>query len=240
MLRRMLFLLLLAAAVGIPYFSSNSPGLSDRLNTWWNSQPAASDRAAGEARELIGAWDQPTGAAQPMEPIAPGAGPVPHAPIAKLADVLRFDVSPDWVRANWPRSSTVLGEADSYALRVPLLSGTSIDDVAGAITYYFDPQQRVTRIFLNGRTGDPRKIVALARSRFQMLPRMPRTQGEQLYQYRWNDQPVGELAIRPADTFSHADPYANYRVELDVLVPGQPGPARPLEPLFSARPSLFQ
>lgn len=245
-MRKLIFLILFVAAVGIPIAATNSGNIRERVGKLFQGGATPTDPASNEARSIIAGWGGQGDIATVVGndelgmPGAPRKGSVPPPTVAELSQLLRFDVSPDWVRSNWASNSTALGEPDTYALRVPVFTGTAMNDVAGAVTYYFDEQRRVSRIFLNGRTGDPSKLIDLARARFQMQPQRPRTQGEQLFQYRWNDEPVGELAIRPADRFSHEDPYSNYRVELDVFATGQPGNNAPQRSLFGTRPSSLQ
>ena len=45
----------------------------------------------------------------------------------------------------WPRVTTVPQFALA-GLRVPLVTGTQIDDLAGSLTYYFDRTDQVQRI----------------------------------------------------------------------------------------------
>ena len=48
-----------------------------------------------------------------------------------------------------------LAELDVQGYRVPLVTGTSRDDLAGSLTYYFDKTHHVTHIHFRGTTGDP-------------------------------------------------------------------------------------
>ena len=41
-----------------------------------------------------------------------------------LDEVLRFDLTPDWILHRWPRVSTGLAQLDLQGYRVPLVSGT--------------------------------------------------------------------------------------------------------------------
>ena len=44
--------------------------------------------------------------------------PVEGTPTFNLADVLRLDISKEWVYQRWPRKSTALSELDLYGVRV--------------------------------------------------------------------------------------------------------------------------
>ena len=74
-------------------------------------------------------------------------------PVATLEGVLRFDITPRWVMDNWPHVSTTRTDGELDGLRVPLITGTRPQDVAGSLTYYFDKQRVVQRIALDGSRG---------------------------------------------------------------------------------------
>ena len=67
-------------------------------------------------------------------------------PMPSLAEVLRFDVTVAWVMQRWPRVSTGLPYLQLQGYRVPLVTGTTVADLAGSLTYYFNAQQQVQRI----------------------------------------------------------------------------------------------
>ena len=70
--------------------------------------------------------------------IPAGPSPLETLPTPTLAEVLRFDVTVEWVMQRWPRVSTGLPYLQLQGYRVPLVSGTSLRDVAGSLTYYFN------------------------------------------------------------------------------------------------------
>jgi hypothetical protein len=73
--------------------------------------------------------------------------------------LLSFDITPAWVMNNWQRVSTRLAEFDLEGLRVPLVTGTEVDDLVGTMTYYFDRRQTLQRIAFDGFTGEPTPLV---------------------------------------------------------------------------------
>jgi hypothetical protein len=83
-----------------------------------------------------------------------------------LAEVLRFDVTAAWILGRWPWVSAGLAQLDLQGYRVPVLTGAGEDDVAGALTYYFNARQQVQRITFYGTTGDPDKLIRLLAARF--------------------------------------------------------------------------
>lgn len=80
--------------------------------------------------------------------------------------LLSFGVTQDWIRGNWNRVSTRLGELDLQGWRVPYSGGA--DDFVGSVTYYFDRRRQVQRIILHGYTSNPGELVQLAESHYRM------------------------------------------------------------------------
>ena len=81
-------------------------------------------------------------------------------PINDLSSVLRFDVYPNWVKANWERVAVVPGDFGMEGLRVPLVTGNGSADLSGSMTYYFDERHQVQRICFQGWTGDASPLVS--------------------------------------------------------------------------------
>jgi hypothetical protein len=77
-----------------------------------------------------------------------------------IEEAFRFDLTPEWVGAHWPRVSTVLGGPKQLGMRVAYASGTGRDDVAGSLTYYFSEHHQLERLTFTGLTGDPRRLLA--------------------------------------------------------------------------------
>jgi hypothetical protein len=218
--KRVRFLTMLAAAVGIPYAWFNENFAAPAKKVWHSLKgeysPAASPPLA----------DHP-GSGMPMPPGTPGspshASPLDPpataaAPTFQLADVLRFDVNRRWITERWGRVSTVRSDQDLEGLRVPLVTGTAMHDIAGSLTYYFDPQQQVRRITLHGHTGDERPLVGMGSQRFQLRPEGSLAAG--MYVMRWNGKPVNVLRITHAPIVRHNSPNARLRVELELNDPG--------------------
>jgi len=143
--RKLLFPVILATAAGAPYAVMEddwSNAAKEKLQGLWPD---------GESAERPGATVAPIGNLDAVEP-APEykseftigryaesprtdlhetlAGP----PVSDLNDVIRFDVSPGWVTSRWPRVTTTLAESGMEGLRVPLVTGTKVDDLAGGLT----------------------------------------------------------------------------------------------------------
>jgi hypothetical protein len=220
---------LLAASIAVPYVATNAPKWSERLH----APPAAAAPAAGDS-----ATPQPAGAAQPPpQPNAalyPTIAPLEGATMNSLADVLRMDVTKEWVYQRWARKSTALAELDLYGIRVPLVTGTQLHDLAGSLTYFFGIDGRLQRISFRGRTGDTTQLVALAHQRFAMQPQTTVIAGEQLLQARNGETVVSQLRTRPAPVLWSSSPHESFTVELDVQ---DPATARPLPADASPTPT---
>jgi hypothetical protein len=114
-------------------------------------------------------------------------------PTVSLTEVLRYDVTPAWVVARWPRVATVVGELEWSGMRVPLITGEGPQDIVGSLTYYFDNQQQLTRILLEGYCGDERGLVTLAIQGFNLQPEASLHGG--LFVSRWSRQPVSVMIV---------------------------------------------
>jgi hypothetical protein len=231
--------LLLAASVGVPYVASNTMEWTEQLRG--GRAPVA---AAALAPPADAAATQPPATAMP--PVAsqvaapaltspplqgPGANlfptpaPLVGTPTHSIADVLRFDVSRDWVYQQWPRKSTAMAELDLYGVRVPLVTGTQLYDLAGSLTYYFGLDGRVKRLTFTGRTGDTTQLAAIAHQRFGLQAQATPIAGEQLLQYRNGNDVISELRTRPAPVLWASTPHDSFAVE---LVLQDPATAKPL------------
>lgn len=136
-------------------------------------------------------------------------------PSPSLAEVLNFNLTVDWVMRRWPRVSTGLPELQLQGYRVPLVTGTSMADVAGSLTYYFNAQQRMQRITLRGTTGDPSALVTLLASQFRFVRRVTNDPGVVLYEaVDSSNQPAGALKIRSARVIKANQPYTRFEIEL--------------------------
>jgi Family of unknown function (DUF6690) len=216
MLKRLFFLTVVVGAIGLPYLASSSNGL-------WTSISSQFKAPAGEASAAPPAGFATTaGAGNGAFASAPGAAgavnaakaPIEGATAGDLGEVLRFDVTPQWVMARWPRVTASLAELDLQGYRVPLVTGTHPDDLAGSLTYYFDRQQHVTRIAFLGTTGDPRKIIGLVTTRYKFVRQQTTDPNLVLFQVKWNGKARSEMRIRAAHVLRANQPLTRYEVEL--------------------------
>jgi hypothetical protein len=146
---------------------------------------------------------------------SPLKGPLPPTPDHSLAEVFQFGVTPDWIMRRWPQVATGLNQVQLQGYRVPLVSGTTESDVAGALTYYFNAQQQLQRIAFAGNTGDPRKLIVLLRSRYQLTWRPTNDPGLVVYEAVHSDNhPASALRIVTAPVVSAAEPRQRFELQL--------------------------
>jgi hypothetical protein len=221
MFQRPAFLiLLLAAAVGVPYLSTTWQGLAEHLPD-----------AATEGKEGAPSAENGSAAARPPEkaaeapPLAPRPLPRP-API-DLDQVFDFGITPAWVLGRWPRVSTRLADIELLGYRVPLVSGTRPDDLAGSLTYYFNSQQELERISFQGTTADGRRLIALLERKFGFKRQLTTDPNLYLYQVLWSDKPKGQLWFQPADVVAADNRYGAFQVRLAIDRPSSYSPYAP-------------
>ena len=141
--------------------------------------------------------------------------PLEGAAVSSLAEVFRFDVTPGWVVQRWPRVSAGLAELQLQGYRVPLVTGTSEDDLAGALTYYFNHQHRVQRITFQGTTGDFRRLTTLLTTYYGFGQRPTNSPGVFLYEVARKRNEAGSyLWIEPAAILKADEPRGRFDVTL--------------------------
>jgi hypothetical protein len=215
MFKRLFFLGIMMAAVGLPYALTAS-------SSFWSSLASRSSDSDTQTSSASGAAATST-TQHPGAAVAgtqsPKVTPLEGRAVQDLAEVLRFDGTPAWVMARWPRVSSGLAELDLQGYRVPLVTGTGAGDLAGSLTYYFNKEQKVAYITFRGTTGDPRKLVAHVTSRFSFVQQKTDDPSLGLYQVKWNGKPQSELRIRPVHVVRANQPHARYEVDLAMQRP---------------------
>jgi len=218
----------LAAAVGVPYAIS-STGLKDSMTS---DEPAATSVTVTSSTEtassgfqipFLGTSNDATSAGATKIADAPAVPFNPRIagdPVQNLGEIFNYDVTTGWVMNRWPRVSTRLAELDLQGYRVPLVTGTAHDDIAGALTYYFNQDQKVERITFYGTTGDPQKIVA-AITALGLTQVIHSDAGLYLYQSKWNGEVESELQVRPAKVVRADAPNERYGLALVLKRPAK-------------------
>jgi hypothetical protein len=134
--------------------------------------------------------------------------------LASLDEVFRFDVTTGWIMQKWPRVNTAIGDQELRGFRVPLITGAGEQDLAGALTYYFNKQHSCQRIAFSGTVGDPRPLVQHLTEKYGFEPIQSDIPGEHAYHIRWNGRARSELRLRPAEIVRANSPHLRYHVEL--------------------------
>jgi hypothetical protein len=127
---------------------------------------------------------------------ANAGGALVGGPIYDLREVLRFDISPEWVTSRFSRVTTVLADTELEGLRVPLVTGIGPADLAGSITYYFDASGKLQRVMLHAFTGDASRVVATMTQHYGLQAEPSLDAG--VYTRRWNATPVHFLRLTRA------------------------------------------
>jgi len=214
--------ILIAAAVGVPYVATNGPSI-DKL---WNKGAATQTVSENNAEARAGGATNHAG-------LKSGA----RLATVPLQDALRMDVSKEWVYQRWDRKSTALSELGLYGVRVALVTGTQLYDLAGSLTYYFDQNGRVQRLSFRGRTGDTSQLVRVAQH--YGLQRQPTPiVGQQLFQVRRDEQVFSELRTRPESILRTSSLHESFIVTLDLQRPDAttPLPTQPPPALAASTP----
>lgn len=208
---------LLGAAVGVPY-------VVDQSETWREGfAPSGSQSTAdGGAAPSASTFAVPAmpSMASPGDHLYASPAPLEGIQSPSLAEVLRLDVSKDWVYSRWARKSTGLAEPDLFGIRVPLVSGTRMTDIAGSLTYYFNKFGQVEKIRLVGKTADTSELVNLMCGRYGFQPATPLLAGEQLYRVERSGRVESELVTRPESVLWSTSPHGSFAVQLEINRPG--------------------
>jgi hypothetical protein len=209
MIRKALFAMvgLVGATVGpIAYFSA--PGYWKAVGDEWFSSDDS--QAAGEGESAASGEVSPTEGTLPASSSAGMEG----QPVGDLAEVLRFDVTPGWVMQRWPRVSTGLAHLQFQGYRVPLVTGTGESDLAGALTYYFNSQQKVQLITFHGTTGNARRLVEFLTSHYGFARRLTNNPGLFLFEAAGRDGRKSVLRIVSSAVVKSSDSHGRFSVDM--------------------------
>lgn len=206
MFSRTWFAMMLFGSIGLPYLFSSSLGSLKKGNSEGSTEVTSAAPSPGEGG---------TGAKLPSGPT------LPSPTFDDLGQVFRWDVSSAWVLGRWPRVSAGLAEVELQGYRVPLVTGTSPDDLAGSLTYYFNRNQRVQRMTFFGTTGDSRRLVGLMAARFGFKRELTDDPSLFLYRIRDGKKVTSELRIEPAHVIRADTPHRRFDIALWIERPRQ-------------------
>ncbi|MEM8910769.1 MAG: DUF6690 family protein [Planctomycetota bacterium] len=137
--------------------------------------------------------------------------------VADLREVLRFDLRTTDILARFSRVSTVLADLSLEGLRVPIVTGTRAEDLAGTLTYYFDRTGAIQRINLHGFTGNPVQIQQTLQSHYGLQPEPSLEAG--VLTKRWNGVPVHFLRLTHAPVVYSDAVHQKFTVFLELNQP---------------------
>jgi hypothetical protein len=165
--------------------------------------------AAGNAVQTVASTrmvNTPSGTAK-LPPVD-GSQPI------RFEEVFRLDVNSAWLMARWPRVSTGLAEPNLHGYRVPLVTGKREDDIAGALTYYYDKDQVIQKMTFRGVTGDPRRLVHFATTQYQLEREVVDDPALQVYRTKGMGKKASELTVRPARVIRADAPRERFDIDL--------------------------
>jgi hypothetical protein len=145
------------------------------------------------------------------------------------AQVLRFDVTKEWVCQNWTRKSTGPTDVGLLAIRVPLVMGTQMTSLVGSLTYFFDDRGQAQHISFHGKTGDATPLIQLMTQTYQ-FQQIPPPAGERVFEVRDGAGLHSELQLKPEAVLNSATPQQSVAVDLELARPGSPRVLPPREP----------
>jgi len=191
------------------WWANTREAVSAKINGW------SSTESTDEASTLPNVSEDPVLSSNlPSEPLLEGD------PAADLGEVLRFDVTTGWIMRRWPRVTTGLSHLQLQGYRVPLVTGTGPDDLAGALTYYFNPAQQVQKITFQGTTGNATRLIRLLTTRFHFARRIANDASLFLYEVpTTHGPPKSVLQVRPARILKANEPYRRFEVALVIERP---------------------
>ncbi len=137
-----------------------------------------------------------------------------------IEEILRFKISPQEITNRWARVTFHIQTDGLHSYRVPVVTGESSDDLAGALTYLFDQHKKLQRIEFHGSTQDTSTLIDIMKQKFRMTKRPSPL--EALYVKSQYKLPVSALRIvRPPLTSTTTEsPTFEVRFELNRLYPG--------------------
>ena len=137
---------------------------------------------------------------------------VPGPDVMHFGQIFRFDLTPDHVMQRWQRVSAGLSDMDLHGYRVPLVTGIEETDLAGSLTYYFDPKQRVRRIAFFGTTANPTRLVEFLQTQLRYRRVFNRDPRRENYVGRSGFR--GYCSIIPAEVIDQETPQTRFGIEL--------------------------
>lgn len=205
---------LLGAAVAAPIAVTEGPKhWPGVMNSWAdsaNAPPAPAVRSFDPRQATL------SGPRGPGTLVYESPAPIEGTGFVTLNQLFRTDVTKEWVYTHWARKTTGLADPELFGVRVPVVTGTSMTDLAGSLSYYFNSDGRVDRLRFHGRTADTTQIVAIAQQAFGMTPQRPTAPGEQLFQTLVGKNIQNQLRTSPAPILWATSPHESFTVDFEA------------------------
>lgn len=216
MLRSAIKLLILLAAAGGPVLYYKAPNIWDNLKTKTSSLLGSKTDTKETSAASLEAANEP----HEITPLGTPKIPIHEGVVADFAEVLRFDVTTGWVMQRWPRVSTGMSQLQFQGYRVPLITGTRLDDLAGSLTYYFNPYQQVQTITFNGTTGDATRLIQTLSQKYGFQRRLANDSGLFVYVVPDEKKEIKSmLKIRPSGIIRTDTPHSRFQVDMIIQRP---------------------
>ncbi|MCA9216122.1 MAG: hypothetical protein KDB27_23805 [Planctomycetales bacterium] len=200
--RTLLLLGIIAAAAITPIVIANTKSgerisLLDRFknfataNSTDKSAPTNVAQSANSSSTAL--FSDPTIAALLKPPVQPKSKVVEPV-VTPIPDLLRFDITPNFVMQRWPRVSGGLPDLKYQGLRVPIMTGTSSYDIYGSASYFFNRSHQLERIGLHGYTDDPEPLIQFVTNTYRL--REYAATGQRLFLAYFKGQPLSVLRVQ--------------------------------------------
>ncbi len=217
MLKILVRTIVVAIVVGAPILYFSAPKI------WAKAKTTVSSLWKGEEDSDPAA----AGAAVPQPKIIVTGMPPAHSPLAvegprvkDLGEVFRFDISTGWIMQRWTRVSTGMSQLQLQGYRVSLVTGTARDDLAGSLTYYFNPTQQAQTITFSGTTGNATKLIRFLSKRYGFTRRIANDAGLFIYEVPASDDKVQSvLKVRTTGILKANEPLRRFDVNLVLQRP---------------------
>ncbi len=206
--------IVVAIVVGGPILYFSAPKI------WAKAKTTVSSLWKGEE-------DSDLGAAGAQPKIIVAGMPPAHSPLAvegprvkDLGEIFRFDISTGWIMQRWTRVSTGMSQLQLQGYRISLVTGTARDDLAGSLTYYFNPQQQAQTITFSGTTGDATKLIRFLNKRYGFTRRIANDAGLFIYEVPTSDDKVHSvLKVRTTGILKANEPLRRFDVNVVLQRP---------------------
>lgn len=217
MIRRLLLPLAIGGAVGVPYLLGGVENLKGRVTSLWSGSESGHEKSPA-AKIFDAVVSRSAGDLNPEQSEVSTYHPL-QSSIQHMEEVFRFDVHPLWVISHWPHVTTHLADLDMQGMRVPLVTGTTDEDIAGSLTYYFDKSERVQRITFFGTAGDESKLVGVLSEKFGLQAQPILDRG--LYLAKRYGKPKSALRVRHRSVLDASQRQTQLEIELELNRPGR-------------------